>query len=474
MRQFIRTIIGASVCLLLAGCGTNSESILSVDGGKVQGIPTAEGVTCFRGIPYAAVPVGDLRWREPQPVQPWKGVLMADTFSSASVQSAHRPSDAYYPEFFFKGDAPFSEDCLYLNVWTPAPGREDAKLPVAVWIHGGGFTGGWGHEIEMDGNAWAERGVILVTINYRLGVFGFLSHPLLSEEQGRQSGNYGLLDQIAALKWVRNNIAKFGGDPANVTVFGQSAGARSVENLVMSDLTDGLFAKAIMMSGGGVELISSPTDNEMIESMTKKVFDWGGYDTLEKMRAASTDDIFTLQARYSQSGEGRERISTSVVTDNHVNHGTFSKAAVEGKVKDIPYMIGYTTNDMGNRSIGITRFANIRKDAGKPVYLYEFARPLPDDEAGSHPLKGAFHSSELWYVFKTLANSDRPFTEADYSLADKMVDAWTNFAKYSNPDPDGSIGWPLCDGADPQRMVFGLDEKCENEASCLGSVLKTD
>ena len=453
--RFFRFILGALALGLAAVSCTGGEGVLSIEGGKVRGVPaSADGITVFRGIPYAQAPVGDLRWKDPQPVKPWKGVLVADTFSAASVQAVHTAENTYTPEFFFNGDPEFSEDCLYLNVWTPAAGQTDAGLPVAMWIHGGGFTGGWGHEIEMDGQAWAERGVVLVTINYRLGIFGFLSHPLLSQEAGRQSGNYGLLDQIAALKWIKKNIASFGGDPDNVTVFGQSAGARSVENLVASPLADGLFSKAIMMSGGGTELNARPTDNEAIEASAKAVFDWGGYDTLEKMRSASAEELFSLQSRYSMSGAGRERITTSVVTDGYVVERTFSEASLHNAVKDIPYMVGYTRNDMGNRHIGITRFAQTRNSAGRPVYLYEFARPLPDSEANPHPLKGSFHSSELWYVFHTLANSDRPFVESDYALSDVMVDAWTNFVKYANPDPDGKMNWSLFQGDEAERMIF--------------------
>jgi len=472
MRMLFRLLSVSALLLALANCSsTTSNPILTIDGGMVQGVETETvGVIVYRGIPYAAPPVGDLRWKDPQPVQPWDGVKVADTFSAAAVQASHDDSNAYTPEFFFLGDPEFSEDCLYLNIWTSAAGKISEAQPVAVWIHGGGFTGGWSHEIEMDGEAWAKRGVILVTINYRLGVFGFLSHPLLSEEAGRQSGNYGLLDQIAALKWVKNNIAEFGGDPDNVTIFGQSAGARSIENLVMSDLTDNLFNKVITMSGAGADASQTIVDAKQIEEQTKVVFDWAGYDTLEKMREASTEDIFTLAQRYRQSG-GTERIVTSVVTDGYLNHETFYSAAERGAIKDVPYMTGYTSNDMGNRYIGITDFATIRKNAGKPVWFYKFARPLPDDQDNPHPLKGAFHSSELWYVFHTLANSDRPFVEADYALSDRMVDAWTNFAKYSNPDPDGTLGWEQYQGEDAKMMVFQLNEECTEDISAMTDLI---
>lgn len=420
----------------------------------MKGVETSTpGVVVYRGIPYAAAPVGDLRWKEPQPVKPWEGVKVADTFSAASVQTPHDGTNTYTPEFFFNGDPEFSEDCLYLNVWTNKAGKTDAKLPVAVWIHGGGFTGGWGHEIEMDGEAWAKKGVILVTFNYRLGVFGFLSHPLLSKELARTSGNFGILDQIAALKWVKNNIAAFGGDPSNVTVFGQSAGGRSVENLIQSPLTDGLFAKAIMMSAGGADPNQAITDNEAIENTTKEIFDAMGLTTIEKMREASTEEIFNLQSEYRKTG-GKARLATSVIIDGYINHTTTSDAVESSIIKDIPYMMGYTRNDMGSRAMTITRFAEIRAEQGKPVYLYEFARPLADSETNPHPLKGSFHSSELWFVFNTLSQSDRPFVQSDYELSETMVDAWTNFAKFSNPDPDGELNWNLYSGENPQRKIF--------------------
>ena len=227
--------------LALAGCQP-ANPVLEIEGGKIQGVEsTVDGVYIYKGIPFAAPPVGDLRWKEPQPVIPWEGVKVADTFGPGSVQVNHDSSNPWTSEFYWE-DPEFSEDCLYLNVWTPAPGKPGKKLPVAMWIHGGAYTGGWGYEPEFDGKVWAERGVVLVTINYRLGVFGFLVHPFLTAESPHHvSGNYGLLDQIAALKWVHANIAAFGGDPDNITILGQSAGAGSVKALVSSPLTGDLI-----------------------------------------------------------------------------------------------------------------------------------------------------------------------------------------------------------------------------------------
>src|SRR5664279_3301851 len=240
--------------LALASC-SDSNPVLTIEGGKVIGVQTpTKGIIAYKGIPFAAPPVGNLRWKEPQPVVPWEGVKKADTYGAAAEQITWDPQSFYDREWRASGSVPFSEDCLYLNVWTPAAGKTDQKLPVAMWIHGGGYREGFAFEPEMDGGEdWASRGVILVSVTYRLGVLGFFTHPLLSAESVHHvSGNYGLFDQVAALKWIKNNIAQFGGDPNNITIFGQSAGAGSVKTLCESPLAKNLFKKAIIMSGGGL------------------------------------------------------------------------------------------------------------------------------------------------------------------------------------------------------------------------------
>ena len=242
-------VCAAFALAFLAGCSPAEAPVLNVEGGQIQGVASSvKGVYIYKGVPFAAPPVGDLRWKEPQPVVPWEGVRQADTFGPGAWQAPHDSSNPWTSEFYWE-DPEFSEDCLYLNVWTPAPGKAGAKLPVAMWIHGGAYTGGWGYEPEFDGKVWAQKGVVLVTINYRLGIFGFLNHPLLAEESPHGvSGNYGILDQIAALKWIHENIAAFGGDPENITILGQSAGAGSVKTLVTSPLTGDLIKKAIIQS----------------------------------------------------------------------------------------------------------------------------------------------------------------------------------------------------------------------------------
>jgi len=460
-------ILTAAVLLLLVGCAEKNP-VLTVEGGQIQGVKNGE-VYSYLGVPFAAAPVGDLRWKAPQSVTPWDGVKVADHFGPAAPQSPHDDSNPYTSEFFFNGDPEFNEDCLYLNVWTKAPGKTSKKLPVAMWIHGGGYSAGWGFEPEMDGVEWAKKDVVLVTINYRLGVFGFLPHPLLAEESGHNSsGNYGILDQIAALNWIHENIAQFGGDPDNITIFGQSAGAGSVKTLVNSPLTGNLIKKAIIQSGGGVSqnpmLVN--TNPGAAAQAAKAVFDWAGYDTLEKMRAASTEDIFNLADRYFQETGQRVRLSSSPSVDGYLMTETFDAAAVSGNIKDIPYMIGFTMNDMGALGGGIGYFCELREKAGKPAYAYEFARPLPDNEEGTHQMKGAFHSSELWYTFKSLANSDRPFTQEDYTLAERVLSCWTSFVKTGNP----GNGWEPYTKENPKFMIFKLDSSGE-EDSQMGDII---
>lgn len=456
-RLFLVLILSAG--LSACGQGSRTNPVLTVEGGQIKGVTTEiPGVIAYKGVPYAAAPVGDLRWKAPQPVTPWDGVKVADTFGAPCIQPKHRPEEPYTSEFFFNGDPEFSEDCLYLNVYTKYPGQTDKKLPVAMWIHGGGYVAGWGWEPEMDGIEWAARDVVLVTFNYRLGIFGFMTHPLLNRENPQGiSGNYGTMDQIACLKWIHENIAQFGGDPDNITIFGQSAGAGSVKSLVSSPLTGNLIKKAVIQSGGGVAEAPRPAASPaQAAEAAKAVLDWGGYDTLEKMRAASVEDLQNLQSRYQAETGQYARLSSGTVIDGYVNVMSFDQAAHEGKIKDIPYMIGYTLNDMGAFTAyeAIDRFCALREKAGKPAYAYQFCRQLPDNAEGTHALKGAFHSSELWYTFKSLKNSDRPFTPGDYALADVMIGCWTDFVKTGNP----GHGWRASTDGHRDYMVFDADD----------------
>ena len=457
-----KTHIFAAIACALSLCACSNETgnpVLSIEGGKVQGVVCdSTDVIAYKGIPYAAAPVGELRWKKPQPVVPWDTVLIANNFRNASMQAAHDPNDGAYGTEFFATDAPFSEDCLYLNVWTPrsAAGNAAAKLPVAMWIHGGAYTGGWGFEPEMDGEAWAERGVILVTINYRLGVFGYLNHPLLTAEGGGHSGNYGTYDQAAALAWIKNNIAQFGGDPDNITVFGQSAGAASVKNMVISPLTKGMVKRAIIQSIGGISsMLSGDEPQAALDAKAKARYDAVGLSTLEQLRAASWEDL--------TKAAGNAWVDTTAIsfrphTDGVLLTEDFNTAAFGNTLADVPYMIGSCGDDMPGLAEGIQRFAEVRDSLSQqPTYVYFFDRKLPSD--GRKSLQGAFHSSELWYVFNTLSRSWRPFTDADRRLATEMVDYWTNFCKYGAPDAPGApVTWPASTKAAPHTQPLKIAE----------------
>ena len=480
--------------LVLFGCSHAVVSpVLTITGGQVQGVPTdIPGVIVFRGLPYAAPPLGDLRWKEPQPVVPWEGVKIADKFGHPGYQSVHYPG-GYTTEWGYGDESPYSEDCLYLNVWTKAPGQTDKKLPVALWIHGGGYREGWGSEPEFDGQEWGAKDVVLVSINYRLGVFGFLTHPELSAESPHHvSGNYGILDQIEALKWIRENIAQFGGDPDNVTIFGQSAGAGSVKTLCESPLARGYFQKAVIMSGGGMTVpqaapaappagrpAAAPAGRpanmrSMFRAMSlpeaelavKEVMDWAGLTDLQKMRRASTEMLYSLGNIYNAASGKFGYITGSPIVDGYVSKESFDDAAKDGSLADVPYMIGYTLNDMGDMAGGIAAFCLNREEKGNKAWAYEFARPLPTD-GRPNVLSGAFHSSDLWFVFKSLKHCWRPWVQGDWDLSEKMLTAWTNFAKNSDP----GIGWEPCTKDNNKFMLFKLNEQ-EQEASEMGDPIR--
>ena len=484
-----KTLLSLSLlaAFTLSSCCTKEEAkecpILSITGGQVQGVAAEnEGVYVFRGIPYAAPPIKDLRWKEPQPVVAWDGVLKAEKFGHPGYQSVQYPG-GYFTEWGYGDESPYSEDCLYLNVWTKAPGELNKKLPVALWIHGGGYREGWGSEPEFDGQEWASKDVVLVTINYRLGVFGFLTHPELTAESPHGvSGNYGILDQIESLRWIQKNIEQFGGDPNNVTIFGQSAGGGSVRTICESPLARGLFHKAVIMSAGGLNTVShrAPAPNvsalEAAANSNKEYLDWAGIDNLEKMRRASTEVMHTVATIYDQvKGAGGPmgfRFRYAPIVDGYCSKESFDAAALDGTLADIPYMMGYTLNDLGNMGEGIGLFAQNRDSIGNKCWTYQFARPLPTD-GRENVLKGAFHSSDLWYVFKSLKHCWRPWTKGDWDLAEKMLTYWTNFAKYSNPNGPEDGEWTPCTKENPNFMLFKLDEN-DAEASAMGEPMKGD
>jgi len=440
--------------IVLLGC-EKKNTVLTITGGQIQGVETSTpGVMIFKGIPYAAPPTGELRWREPQPVIPWNGVKVCDTFGAAAPQKLTEPGSFYDKEFYTQSPHVKNEDCLYLNVWTPAAGKTNEKLPVAMWIHGGAYRNGFGHENEFDGDIWAKHGVILVTINYRLGVLGFMAHPeLTNESKNHSSGNYGILDQIAALKWIKANIEQFGGDPDQVTIFGQSAGAGSVQVLVASPLTKGLIQGAISQSGGGLgsRRTFTLTDAEQTGLGLMRFYNCNSIEEMRKVPAEEFGDFENRMDEFRRSENQMANLSPNV--DGYLLKENFSDAAINGNLPNIPFIIGGTIEDMRGNSKPIEDFCLVQEENGGRAYAYQFARPLPGDDAG------AFHSSELWFIFNTLDRCWRPFTDGDKILSEYMVDCWTNFAKYGDPNGIGEKIWKPYTKENPQFMLFQTDEK---------------
>ena len=368
--------------------------------------------------------------------------------------------DSFYGKEFYSDDhfLPASdEDCLFLNIW--APKERAGGAPVAIWIHGGAFDHGFGSEMEFDGEAFARRGVVLVTVNYRVGVLGFLAHPALSQEQGGHSGNYGILDQIAALEWVRENISSFGGDPQNITLFGQSAGAMSVQTLVSSPLTEGKIAKAIMQSGGGYDSMCQDLPLSEAEKTGEKFARYVGA-TLEELRRMPAQEVAQWGLQFAEQVSAEPGapmlIWLPVQFDGYVMPKGYRETVDLGLCRQIPYMAGCTSQDIGTdpQTSGEPECSPLLQGcvewckrqsilSGEPNYAYYFQRCLPGDDAG------AFHSSELWYIFGTLDRCWRPMTDADRALSQRMTDAWCAFMHTGDPDPANMLGWRACTSKEP-------------------------
>jgi len=469
---------------------------IKVDGGFISGIKSDDStVSTFKGIPYAAPPVDDLRWKAPVPVEPWDGVKRCDAFSPSAIQIDPEPFYMWTEEFLIPKE-PVSEDCLYLNVWTGAK-RTDEKRPVVVFIHGGGFTSGSGSVPIYDGEAMARKGVVFVNINYRLGIFGFFSHPELTKESpNNASGNYGLLDQIAALKWVKNNIEAFGGDPENVTIAGQSAGSASVVYLIASPLAKGLFQKAIAQSGAGLlsrtpgPYKSSLSDLQQAEKSGQQITTELNVNSIEQLRkipAADLQRMVRFQAHpiidgyvlpesvthiYSENKENDVSVLTGWNQDDGVVIGGFDKAnefrkkilvewgeAGEELLKYYPAdndSVAEISQKQLQRDIAFGAqnytLANIISKQGKDVYVYRFTRRIPP---GNYEDFGAFHTGEVAYAYNNLAFVDRPFEETDEQLADLMSDYWINFITSGNPNDDGLPVWPEYNIKSKEIMVLG-------------------
>lgn len=391
--------------------------LLNTSLGPIRGIRRA-GYMEFRGIPYAQPPVKERRWRAPEPIKAWSEPLDATQWPPMAMQKDVREMPLYGQEFY--NDPAYwqtmSEDCLYLNIWTP---EKPGHYPVAVWIHGGAFAHGYSFEKEFDGEAYARRGVILVSIAYRLNVFGFLADP-----QGDRDNNRGILDQLQALRWVHDNISDYGGDPSNVTLFGQSAGAFSVEQLLYYPEAEGLFHRVILQSGCSITGGFTACQDEKTAQEKTKAF-------LEKLHCQTVQELEVLPVQTLMTA------LSEMETDNHGLY--FAPIAQTGIRRKLPCIIGAVKGDI------LTRGAeNPLLDASKAFalengpaqsYVYLFNHDLPGNR------DCAFHSCELWYTFGTYKRWWRPTAEADRLLSAQMTDYWTNFMKTGDPNGNNVPYW---------------------------------
>ncbi|MBO0948970.1 carboxylesterase/lipase family protein [Fibrella forsythiae] len=471
---------------------------VKIDGGLVSGTFNAAGdIRIFRGIPFAAPPVGNLRWKAPQPVKPWTGVRKCDAFGPSPMQGTPSPFGPWSAEYLIAKE-PISEDCLYLNVWTGAKSatekRPQERLPVLLWIYGGGFGSGGGNVPIYDGEATAQKGVILVSANYRVGPFGFFAHPELTKESGQNaSGNYGLMDQIAALRWVKQNIAQFGGDPNNVTIAGQSAGSMSVNCLVASPLAKNLFTKAIAESGASLARPMSTL--AQAEESGMKVMQTMGTSSLAELRAKSAAEIlqkgqgsvrgpivdgYVIPQPMAELFRAGHQNKVTLLTGWNEDEGmSFSppKNAVDykrqirqqygadGETMLVHYP-GETDAQAATSQNNLSRdqifgaqnygWANLESGQGKKVYVYRFTRKLP--ATGEYARYGAFHTGEVAYAYDNLKFIDkqlRPLNATDDELARTMSTYWVNFIKTGNPDGKGVPHWPAYSVSDKQIMMLG-------------------
>ena len=426
------------------------QTIVKVREGLLEGCCSEDKKSIiFRGVPYADPPVGDLRWRRPQPKTPWEGIRPAKEFSAKAHQADLTKEGFYAKEFYTDEKIERNEDCLYLNIWTPAEAKEE-KLPVFFWIHGGAFLHGCGAEKEFDGEEFARNGVVFVSINYRVGALGFMVHPELDAENPEGiSGNYGIFDQAAALDWVYENIAAFGGDPENITIAGQSAGCMSVQVLISSPLTKGKIKRAILQSGGGLNGLVRDTSGETRLQATQLLMEALGATNIEEMRNIPAEKI--AEAQYTI--RVNDALCWRPVIDGYLLPAATDDLALQGEVHDIDYMIGSTGNDIGGDTRILEKSAvnwakNQLKLGRKPAYIYFFNRKLPGDDAG------AFHSAELWYEFHTLSRAWRPWEPCDWVLEKAVSGYWANFAKTGDPNGEELPVWRPYTEETPVQMLL--------------------
>jgi para-nitrobenzyl esterase len=506
------TLLSTAVlaCFTAAPSPAGPAPKVKIDTGTVAGKSDGK-IDTFLGIPYAAPPVGDLRWKPPTPAAKWSGDHDATKFGSRCMQT-----DVFHDMIF--RDPGISEDCLYLNVWTPAK-RGGAMLPVMVWIYGGGFVAGAASEPRQDGTSLAKQDVVVVSMNYRLGVFGFFAHPdLATESENHAAGNYGLLDQVAALEWVKRNVAAFGGDPGNVTIFGESAGSFSVCSLMASPLTKGLIHKAIGESGGAFsgtglklepaatigprhaqfasESLGAKTIGEARALPAQKVldaaadatkggafrfgFDIDGYflpESVADIFAAGQQNDIPMIAGWNHdegsSGPPDPANKPSAATMKALAEKEFAAGQSEEFLKLYPaasdtQAARSTTDFAGDRFIAYAtwKWLEAQKATGKsPVYHYRFDMALPFDSKRPGGAMVAFHSSEIEYVFGQL--DSKPWVSwrpQDRSLSAAMQKYWTNFARTGDPNGPGLPKWPTYDSATGYETIyFNVATKAEKD-----------
>lgn len=476
---------------------------VKVENGWVRGLPAADPrITSYKGIPFADKPIGKNRWRAPQPCPDWEGELFAADFGPIAMQAncAGDPAkDIYSREWAVDKDLAMSEDCLYLNVWAPADGRKN--MPVYVWYFGGGLQVGNTTEMEFDGERLARRGIVVVTVGYRLNCFGFLCHPEITAQQPDAPANFGFLDQQCATRWVKRNIAAFGGDPENITIGGQSAGGMSVCAQMTSPQNKGLFQRAIVESGTfappyGAQLGLFPKDMAESEAQGVRFFEALGVKTLEEARAldARTIENKSLEWPWGCWGEAVDGVFSTYRSNEWYFHedrvqcpvmlgqtsteftalppaeteealqamakenygeeaekflGMFSHPATKESIakEGLMHSIGYAIRAAARK--------NEEKGIAQKLYAYNFDAEIP---GWDNP--GTFHSVDLWFFFETLAKCWRPFTGKHYDLARQMCDYWVNFIRTGDPNGKDSQDkqlplWPELKQADPAWMVFG-------------------
>ena len=484
--------LGCFFLLILNIATTQAQVALRVTGGQISGTATADGaLRVYRGIPFAAPPVGELRWKAPQPVVPWTGVRKCEGFGPSPMQGSPSPFGPWSAEYLIPKE-PISEDCLYLNVWTGAKNARE-KRPVLVWIYGGGFNSGGAGVPIYDGEATARKGIVFVSFNYRVGPFGFLAHPELTKESGRNaSGNYGLMDQIAALQWVKANIAQFGGDPANVTIAGQSAGSMSVNCLVASPLAKGLFNKAIAESGAAFMRFQTPLAEA--EAQGVKFAQSLGAASLADLRAKSAEEILkkaggmrgpvvdgyllpkSVAAIFSAKKQNPVALLTGWNEDEGVSFAPPKTAEAFRQQAEKQYgenaaafLKHYPASTDAEAALSQQRlgrdqtfgagnyaWAKLHSEQGGRAYVYRFTRKVP--ATGEYAKYGAFHTGEVPYAWDNLKFIDRtlrPLEPADEELARVMSAYVANFVKTGNPNGKGLPLWPAFSTSDQRVMELG-------------------